>query len=291
MAEPADWIREPAAVELPPPLALRIELLRAPSASFHRRPVPDHDIFLPLRPICLHEISGGRRRSSFDYRRGMVGFTPPGESWSVSWEGTLEGVTFLIPPETMANALGAVQPGRQPNWRMVLADHAPAIAFLGLDLAEQALGGLPGGKDTFEQQLKTFLTMLHRRYTSQPEVDLPRIGGLRAQVLRAVAYIESHLGADIDLDQICAAAHLSRAQANRCFRAELGTTVWGYVQRRRIEKARVSLLKGSLSIGQIARRHGFSSAAHFSREFRRRYRCPPSVYRQEVLKQSQPGSG
>lgn len=283
MAKASNWIREPSAVEMPPPLALRIELLRAPTASFDRTPIPDHDLFLPLRPIRLYEHSRGRRRSSFDYRRGMVGFTPPGRVWSISWEGVLEGVSFRIPVDTLA--LGADEPARgQPeNWRMVLTDHAPAIAYLGLDLAEQAMGGLPAGPGHFEQQLKTFLAMVHRRYTSRPEVDLPRIGGLRPQVLRAIGYIESRLSAKLDLDRICAAGNLSRAHANRCFRAELGTTVWGYVLRRRLEKARRSLLADPAPVGQIARRYGFSSPAHFCRAFAGRFGCSPGDYQKRMM--------
>jgi AraC-like DNA-binding protein len=56
-----------------------------------------------------------------------------------------------------------------------------------------------------------------------------------------------------------------------------------YVREIRLERARALLGEQGARPTQVAREVGFESAAHFTREFKRRFGTPPSRYRERVV--------
>ncbi|EIM73532.1 AraC family transcriptional regulator [Nitratireductor aquibiodomus RA22] len=63
----------------------------------------------------------------------------------------------------------------------------------------------------------------------------------------------------------------------RIFRQSLGTTILGYVQKRRLEVARVMLQERAGSIGEIGHSVGYASASAFSAAYRRHFGRAPSA--------------
>jgi AraC family transcriptional regulator len=123
------------------------------------------------------------------------------------------------------------------------------------------------------------MAMVARRYSASPERDALRQAGNRAQVERALRFIEANLQTDFALDDVCQVAGLSSAHINRCFQSEVGTSVWQYVKARRLERARDLLSDTSLSVAQVAISCGFASASHFTTSFRARYGASPLAWR------------
>lgn len=235
-----------------------------------------HDLFIALRTVDLLEHLGPRRQH-YGYRRASVGFTPRGQTWSIRWLGVLEGFGFLIEDEVLRRAGGGL--AADTSWRLALSDHAPAIGFMGIEIATQVLNGFPQGRDHVERLLAGFMAMVARRYSASPERDALRQAGNRAQVERALRFIEDNLHTEFSLDIVCEAAGMSSAHINRCFQSEVGTSVWQYVKARRLERARDLLSDTSLSVSQIAAACGFRSASHFTTSFRARYGAPPMLWR------------
>ena len=62
------------------------------------------------------------------------------------------------------------------------------------------------------------------------------------------------------------------------FRAVARVTPMRYVRDARLDHARSLLLATGARTSDVAARAGFESAAHFSREFKRRFGTPPSFY-------------
>ena len=60
-----------------------------------------------------------------------------------------------------------------------------------------------------------------------------------------------------------------------------------YVMRKRMEFARELLLKGVLSIDEIAEQAGFSNRYHFSKAFKNYYSFPPIAYCKFMKKKNQ----
>ncbi|WP_375314290.1 helix-turn-helix domain-containing protein [Bradyrhizobium sp. A5] len=92
---------------------------------------------------------------------------------------------------------------------------------------------------------------------------------------RAEIYIDQQLGSD-KLDIVSMSRDLATSKSNlyRAFAGGGGVTT--YIRRRRLETIHARLNAGkSLSIGDVARQYGFTSAAHFSRAFRKQFGFSP----------------
>lgn len=238
------------------------------------------EIFLPMRSVTFRDLSG-HRRTTYPYRRGMIGFTLPLERWWIEWDGVIEGAAFIIDPSTMRQAAADVfgEEWSDLTWRSVLGDHAPAIAYLGLDIVSQIATGYPAGRSHVDDLMRTFLSMLLRRYSSTVDRNTSLVGVSSHPVLRAVQYIESHLGDDLTRQEVCDKSAVSLPHLNRLFRAELGDSVWGYIQKRRLDVARVGLASTNQPITSVAVSCGFRTRANFTRCFRARFGMSPSDFR------------
>jgi AraC-like DNA-binding protein len=103
-----------------------------------------------------------------------------------------------------------------------------------------------------------------------------------ALVYQAKRHIDDHLGdAALDVAAIAAGVHVSSQHLQRLFRAK-GVSLMRYVWQARLERAALLLQAGearSGSIQEVAWQCGFTTAAHFSRLFKRQYGVSPSDYR------------
>ncbi len=108
---------------------------------------------------------------------------------------------------------------------------------------------------------------------------------LRILRARVKAYIENNLSrCNLDIEEIAQRMGCSRRYIFRAFQAA-DTTPSQYIWDRRLERTREHLTTGSFpggSISEIAFACGFSSTAHFSRAFRKRYGMSPSEARRQT---------
>lgn len=260
----------------------KLFVMRLQSSQLNRHFSDQFDIFLPTRHVNLQEVGREGRRRNFSYKRGVIAFNPPDEDWTIEWEGIIEGFSFLLDVDTMNRAVKELLgvPINTIQWRLAFSEHAPAIAYLGLDIANQVATGYPAGKAFVYSQMQTFLMMLLRRYARSPGRDTRMIGVLSHQVLRAVQYIDSHLAEDLTVETICDASSISVAHLNRLFRAELNESVWSYVQLQRLRRARDLLKTTALTLSDIQKQCGYSTREHFTRQFKARYKMSPTHYRE-----------
>lgn len=110
---------------------------------------------------------------------------------------------------------------------------------------------------------------------------------------RAKRYIgRSFSSPDLTVERICLALRVSRSHLYRAFEPLGG--VAGYIQACRLSNARAALLDpaDARHISALAYDHGFASAAHFSRAFRRHFGLTPSDARERGRPAAaQPGNG
>ena len=99
--------------------------------------------------------------------------------------------------------------------------------------------------------------------------ELPATGTQKAERLvqvrtqKMLRCIHTQFAAPLTLDDIAAAAGISRSEASRCFQACLRTSPVGYLTWYRIEMARRALAAGQDTIEEISRACGFQSASYF----------------------------
>lgn len=99
---------------------------------------------------------------------------------------------------------------------------------------------------------------------------------------RVVEYIDQHLDQSLDLVALAKVAHFSPFHFHRLFSAWMGETLGDYLRRRRLEVAAIRLVsQPHMTILQTALSVGFGSAEAFTRAFKARFSCSPTVWRQQ----------
>lgn len=95
---------------------------------------------------------------------------------------------------------------------------------------------------------------------------------------RLIQFVSANADKGLTLQQLADAAHISTTYLHRIFRTQLGMTPGNYLAKIRIEESKLLLRDGTLSMGEISLRMGFSSQQHFSRQFRTVAGMTPSEY-------------
>ncbi|TFH86887.1 AraC family transcriptional regulator [Billgrantia azerbaijanica] len=108
-----------------------------------------------------------------------------------------------------------------------------------------------------------------------------RVSRPDALLLHAKEYILAHLEADLSLDEISQAAHLSKYHFLRLFRRQFGITPHQYVLSCRINAAR-NALEAGVAPSEVAFRYGFTDLSHFNRRFKRIYGKTPYQYQRSI---------
>ncbi len=108
----------------------------------------------------------------------------------------------------------------------------------------------------------------------------------RSRINRVIDYIESNFGRDLTLKELADIAGFSPYHFHRIFSGVVGETLYGFIQRIRLEKAASKLVQQPrTSITQIGLECGFTSSSAFARAFRERYRVSASAWRSVVYKE------
>lgn len=106
-----------------------------------------------------------------------------------------------------------------------------------------------------------------------------RPGGHRGAE-KAAAYIEAHLDEPLSVQTISDSVHISKSALYQYFRDCFDCTVSEYITARRVERAAQFLCFSDLTVEEISRRVGFSTATYFTVRFKAAKGTTPLRYRQ-----------
>jgi AraC-like DNA-binding protein len=95
----------------------------------------------------------------------------------------------------------------------------------------------------------------------------------------------------LDVTQVAAVAHLSRAHFSREFRRVFGESPKDYLYRRRVERAMFLLRTTDLPVTRVCHDVGFASLGTFTRRFVEVVGCTPSAFRAGRSGEPLPASG
>lgn len=104
-------------------------------------------------------------------------------------------------------------------------------------------------------------------------------GEARRLVRQAMAYMHDHYAEPLSREEIAAHVGLSQDYLTSCFHKELGLTPVAYLNRYRVQQARLLLKRTHKSITEIALEVGFSGSSYFSRIFHRETGMSPADFR------------
>ncbi len=105
--------------------------------------------------------------------------------------------------------------------------------------------------------------------------DLANLAHLR----RARDLIDREYARPLDVAALARAALMSSAHFSRQFRATYGETPYGYLMTRRIERAKLLLRVGELSVTEVCLEVGCTSLGSFSARFTQLVGETPTAYR------------
>jgi len=98
-------------------------------------------------------------------------------------------------------------------------------------------------------------------------------------VAQALLYIEQNYMNELSMDMISEYVHVSRFYLMKIFKELTGTTVFDYINIRRINQAKIWLLIDDYSITDISYMVGFKHPSHFSRNFKKVVGATPEEFR------------
>jgi len=113
-----------------------------------------------------------------------------------------------------------------------------------------------------------------RRALPPPDRRSPR------WLVRVLELLHAHLGRPLRLAALSAEAAVHPVHLLRTFKARVGCTPGAYRRRVRVDWAREQIIRGGMTLVEIALSAGFSSQAHFTNTFRRVTGITPSQCRE-----------
>jgi AraC-like DNA-binding protein len=119
-------------------------------------------------------------------------------------------------------------------------------------------------------------------FIEQVDMEQWRLWRLRAEpFLPVLELIDRRVAEPLSIDELSRAAHLSRCYFMSRFKQIFGLSPHQYQLLKRIEQARVRLLKTSDTLGHISADLGFADAFHFSRLFKKTTGRSPHAFRRD----------
>lgn len=88
---------------------------------------------------------------------------------------------------------------------------------------------------------------------------------------KTIAYMESHLSEEVDLERLAYMAGTSKSTLVRAFNKELGCTPAKFLWNRRLAEAKTLLETKELSVNAVSELVGFMNPASFTRAFKKAY--------------------
>ncbi|MFC3767485.1 AraC family transcriptional regulator [Paenibacillus sp. GCM10012303] len=98
-----------------------------------------------------------------------------------------------------------------------------------------------------------------------------------------LAYIEKHYMRDFSLDELAANVNFSKYYMSRLFKEQTGMTVFDYINRRRIQEAKLLFhIDRTRAVTDVCFHVGYKHLTHFSRTFKKIVGLTPEQFRKMV---------
>jgi two-component system response regulator YesN len=124
---------------------------------------------------------------------------------------------------------------------------------------------------------KIRLSLLQRPHPVRPAAEAPKED---KHINKIIRYIHEHLAeVDLSLKRLSEEFYMHPVYLSQFFKAETGMNYHDYLEKARMEKARLFLSTTDMSISMTAEKTGFGNYRSFSREFKRIEGISPSEYR------------
>jgi len=251
-------------------------------------PVPSGRFDSPVderHVLCLHlggpvpvSYRAGKAERQGMRLHGQFCVVPGGSStrWTLSRPAT-SLLLRLAPAHLRATADDMGRGARAFDLAPAIHVRDPQIERIGWMMQAEDHDAHPGGRlfaDSLASALAVRLVALQSPSRIAPARALPAW-----RLRHVIDYIDAHLDQDLTLAELAAVAGFSPSHFKALFRQATGTPVHRFVLERRVERARLHLLGGRLSVTEVALETGFAHPSHMARWMRRLLGLSPSQVR------------
>ena len=133
------------------------------------------------------------------------------------------------------------------------------------------------------QSVAQKLVVYHRRSGGQSQhSELLKMDAKSDRIQSALDYARRNLKAQLSVEELAEAAHLSPRQFSRAFREETGQSPAKAVENLRLEAARLMMEQTRHSADVVATETGFADPERMRRAFQRAFGHPPQVIRRNA---------
>lgn len=229
---------------------------------------------------CTHAAADWRYRgrTHFVSDRSQMLIEPGETHVNVDVRKPADFRVLMIDPAVVAELAGEFGLSGAPHFRVAqVSDDRLFQAFSRFHAAVERQ------ESTLEQQSRWVecVRLLLAHHAEKAPLAIRAINAHRA-IGRAKAYLHDRFNEAVCLDELAAAAGLSRFHLLRTFARHVGTPPHAYQIRVRIERA-TRLLRAGMAPGNVALTVGFADQSHFTRHFRRITRTTPAQYARMTL--------
>lgn len=239
-------------------------------------------------PLAVHSECNwrwtiqGRSYSSIARPGGMLIVPTEVEShWEV--DGTRQILVLTVPNKTVQTVLGVDSSERIRSAFWTLAEQAwtdPFVETLMMRLWDGIAVQQPFSSRLSDGIVTTILSHLLIRAGSNVDGML-KVALPQWRLKRVMDFVDDNIDRSISLDEMSAAAGLSRRHFARSFAAELGVTPHKWLMRRRVDRAQHFLATTDGTLSEIAQACGFSSQSHLTSLMQQEVGVTPYRWRQQ----------
>lgn len=208
----------------------------------------------------------------------------PADTWhSAEWNRGGGAIIVGLEPQAMLNTLDRTLDRDSLELMPHFATSDPLIDRIGIVLKSALEHPNSLSRLYAESLLDTLMMHLFQHYSVQNYILPTYRGGLAAsQLAQIVDYIETYLNCDLSLQELAQLVQLSPHYFSQLFKQSTGLSPHQYILRCRIDRGKELLLKGGVSIAQVAKIVGFTDQSHFHRHFKRLEGITPKAFVSQV---------
>lgn len=231
-------------------------------------------------PIQIERTLNGRfQRNSV--MTGDIAIAPAWVGHSSSWDKEHRFLVLGLEPTFFARTINELDLNRQVELVPQFATRDPLIYQIGLQLKKVLESHSVRSRLYADAMAHTLVVHLLEYYCSEKTVVRNYAGGLPQRQLQQVSnYIENHLDQNLSLEELAKVVDITPHHFSKLFKQSTGLPPHSYMICCRVERAKQLLLKGELSIAEVATMVGFSDQSHFSKCFKRLVGTTPKVFMQ-----------
>lgn len=155
---------------------------------------------------------------------------------------------------------------------------SPSTAYSVGDYYEEEISKCKSFTDTKHVLDAMFDDFVHRVHKTKVNSNISK------PIQVCCDYIEMHIYEKIDLETLANVVGYTKYYLTRKFKTELDTSIWDYINQRKVERAKILLTDPSKTIQDISDMLNYCSRSYFSEIFQQHTGFWPSDYRAVVLK-------